>query len=244
LAIFAKSTATYQLLLSDLNPDVNQLAKPEWFKIDYWRQIGALKGQSKGRNVTWFVGHADETWVLRHYYRGGMIAKISNDKFIYSGQAKTRIFQELQLLETMFHSGLPVPKPIAGLISRRGIFYQADLLMQKIPDAQDLVAILTQQALSEAQWRNIGVMLAQFHRSGIFHSDLNAHNILMDQQHKAWLIDFDKCHRRAVASQWQADNLARLKRSFIKESKLYENFNFNEQAWDWMVQAYQTHQLI
>ncbi|MGX5201228.1 3-deoxy-D-manno-octulosonic acid kinase [Aliikangiella sp. IMCC44632] len=241
MSIIVKTTATHQLLLTDINPDLNQVAKPEWFQIDYWRQINAVKGQSKGRNTTWFVGHADETWVLRHYYRGGMVANLSSDKFIYFGQTNSRVYQELQLLETMYLSGLPVPKPVAGLITRHGISYQADLLMQQIADAQDLVAILTQQAMAEAQWRNIGVMLAQFHQNGIYHSDLNAHNILMDQQNKAWLIDFDKCQRRPVARQWQAANLARLKRSFMKESQLYDSFYFDEQAWHWLVQAYQTH---
>ena len=34
---------------------------------------------------------------------------------------------------------------------------------------------------------------AELHDAQIYHSDLNAHNILLDEAGKAWIVDFDKC---------------------------------------------------
>ena len=52
--------------------------------------------------------------------------------------------------------------------------------------------------------------------SGVNHTDLNIHNILIDDKDKVWIIDFDKCHQ-ASEGRWRELNLERLKRSFLKE---------------------------
>lgn len=56
------------------------------------------------------------------------------------------------------------------------------------------------------------------HDLGINHTDLNIHNILMDEQEKFWIIDFDKCFQQSGES-WKQGNLERLKRSFEKEAQ-------------------------
>ena len=60
-------------------------------------------------------------------------------------------------------------------------------------------------------------MLARFHRAGLDHADLNAHNILLDAAGNPWLIDFDRSRRRADGS-WRQSNLDRLARSLAKLS--------------------------
>ena len=47
-------------------------------------------------------------------------------------------------------------------------------------------------------------------------ADLNIHNILLDEDEKVWIIDFDKCYQQS-GEKWKQSNLARLKRSFEKE---------------------------
>ncbi len=227
------------LLLPELNHNLSGLIKDAWFNIDFWSAQNAVTGQSKGRNITWFVGYEDDEWVLRHYYRGGLIGKIMNDKYLFTTKKATRCYQELELLEKMYNEGLPVPKPIAARIIKQKLFYQADLLIAKIPDSQDLVHKLQQSSLTEADWHAMGSMIAKFHELGIYHSDLNAHNILIDKDNMFWLIDFDKCNKRVPDKQWQKDNLSRLHRSFRKERKLHKNFNFDSLAWHWLIQGYQ-----
>ena len=156
----------------------------DWFDIAYWQNANAVTGESRGRNITWFVDYNQQNWVLRHYYRGGLIARFNNDSYLYTGLKKTRCYLELSLLQTMFEQDLPVPQPIAAKVVKHGLFYRADLLMKKIPNAKDLVACLSSSPLKEEQWHAIGKMVALFHKAGVYHSDLNSHNILLDKNDK------------------------------------------------------------
>ena len=59
-------------------------------------------------------------------------------------------------------------------------------------------------------------MIARFHRAGLDHADLNAHNILFDSNGRGWLIDFDRGVLRIPATHWRERNLKRLLRSLLK----------------------------
>src|SRR4029453_11025308 len=60
-------------------------------------------------------------WVLRHYRRGGLIAKLSQDSYLWTGAARTRSFAEWRLLAELRRRGLRVPAPIAARYVR-GLF--------------------------------------------------------------------------------------------------------------------------
>lgn len=214
-----------------------------WFDENYWQQQGCIVGESRGRHITWFiqppVNIDDCEWVLRHYYRGGLIAKITADQFVYSGLNKTRGFREIELLLAMREMRLPVPKAVGARIVRKGLFYRADLLMEKI-DAKDMVAILKVSKLSDELWHSIGRVVALFHCHGIYHADLNAHNILMDDSNKVWLIDFDRCDKRPINSSWQQQNIQRLKRSLVKEKALFPDLYFSDKNWNSFIKGYQS----
>ncbi|MCK5819204.1 MAG: hypothetical protein KAH18_08105 [Psychromonas sp.] len=47
------------------------------------------------------------------------------------------------------------------------------------------------------------------------HSDLNIHNILLDEQYNVWIIYFYKCYQQS-ANVWKKNNIDRLFRSFNK----------------------------
>lgn len=240
MKIILQSNDSTYLLLPEFSPfPVEQLVS-DWFESSYWKQNNNIIGQSKGRNITWFIAPeiklSKTPWVLRHYYRGGMVAKLTKDHFLFQGIKNTRCYKELQLLQQMVQLGLPVPKPIAARVIKHGLFYQADLLMEKII-AKDLVAILTSNPLDESCWRDIGRMIAKFHHQGIDHKDLNAHNIMMDKQ-QFHLIDFDRCLIRVQAPAWQLANLTRLKRSFEKEKQLHQQFYFTSDCWKNLLDGY------
>ena len=223
------------------NDRVKQSLSSNWFQSGFWQEQSAIKGQSKGRHITWFVKPpidiSKKAWVLRHYYRGGMVSKITHDSFFYTGIKNTRPYRELTLLDWMYQADLPVPKPIAAQVVRKGLFYRADLLMEKL-DAKDLVAVLIEKQLQDNIWQKIGKVIAKFHFKGIFHADLNAHNILIDKDEKTWLIDFDRCERRNSDTDWQQKNLQRLKRSLLKEKQLNSEFNFDEKDWSQLIDGY------
>ena len=103
----------------------------------------------------------------------------------------------------------------------------AALMIERIPDARDLVALLQESPLPAAIWTEIGRVIARLHRAGIWHADLNAHNILLDVREQVWLIDFDKCRERSPG-RWQQANLARLQRSLHKEAGLHAQWHLQD----------------
>ncbi len=80
-------------------------------------------------------------------------------------------------------------------------------------------------------------MIRKMHDLQVCHTDLNAHNILLDMDQQVWLIDFDKCYQQQGES-WKKDNLARLERSFIKEVKK-RNIQWQAQDWKALCDGYQ-----
>jgi 3-deoxy-D-manno-octulosonic acid kinase len=219
---------------------------PEMLSATYWQQRNAITGSAQGRGTTWFIGMQSKTkptqhWVLRHYYRGGLIGKVINDSYIYTGSNNTRAAKEYNLLHYMNTMGLPAPKPIAYRVTRHGLFYKADLLSSRINNATDLVDILTKNTLADEQWHNIGATIKQFHNIGIYHHDLNAHNILIDDKNDVFLIDFDRGEVRAdnmKSALWKQKNMARLERSFLKELDKLSQFYFTNENWQTLMNGY------
>lgn len=215
---------------------------PEVLNAKYWQSQQKVVGTAIGRGTTYFIKHEENQWVLRHYYRGGLIGKIIDDSYLFTGLAKTRAFAEFNLLAKMYQHGLPVPKPIACRVEQTGVLYRADLLTARVENARDLVGLLQQGAIPTEVWLAIGKMIAKFHQLGIYHHDLNSHNILLDDQQKPWLIDFDRGEQRATENielqKWPQQNLARLLRSFEKELGKLANFHWQKENWQQLMNGY------
>lgn len=195
-----------------LRYDANSVPSPGMFLFDpYSPQMGASAVSQGGRQAAWFVKGDFGDGVLRHYRRGGLMARINADRYIWTGASATRSFAEFDLLHFMCDQGLAVPRPIAAAYWRSGLTYRAAILVQRISGARPLVHVLDhghQEAVAQA--------IFAMHEAGVWHSDLNAYNILLDAQDRVWLIDFDKCQRRALSLERRQANLLRLRRSLIK----------------------------
>jgi len=218
----------------------------EMLNPSYWQQNNAVTGSAQGRGTTWFVeykdnGNTQHDWVLRHYYRGGLIGKMIKDSYWFSGVDKTRAACEFTLLRHMNTLQLPAPEPIAYRVIQHGFYYQADLLSSRIEHAQDLVAILSEKAVTDDVWHNIGATIKRFHQHGIYHHDLNSHNILLNDKNQVFLIDFDRGELRTnpVNTTWKQANMARLQRSFLKELNKLAQFNYTEKNWHALMDGYQ-----
>ncbi|MCC2617515.1 3-deoxy-D-manno-octulosonic acid kinase [Aestuariibacter halophilus] len=209
----------------------------DWFEPDHWRALGQLTGSAPGRGTTHFIQHQQHAWVLRHYCRGGMVGRWITDTFLYLGIARTRVWQELTLLQYMQDLGLPCPAPVAGRVSRHGLGYRCDLITVRIPGATDAHHRLCKASLSAQQWQDIGATIRRFHDHGIYHHDLNIHNIMLDDQQRVWLIDFDKCGRRR-GNRWKAHNLSRLQRSLHKEHGKNGDYHFCMDDWQALLSGY------
>jgi len=209
---------------------------PNMFTSQYWRTQNAITGQATGRGTTYFFQHNKNEYVLRHYHRGGLIGKILSDQYLYTGCEQSRAWQEFKLLQHMQTLNLACPTPIAVMLNISGLYYQADIISAKVPNAQDLHHILLEKSLTTDIWRKIGQTIAKFHNHQIYHHDLNIHNIMLDAKYRAWLIDFDKCGIKQ-GNKWKKSNMARLKRSFEKEKRIC-NIHWQKADWQTLLTAY------
>ena len=212
----------------------------EDFDMSHYQAHDALQGQAQGRGTTHFIRIANQfDCVLRHYRRGGWVARLTEDQYCWTGLDQTRSWREWDLLRSMTEKQLPVPYPVAAHVKRNGLFYRADIITKRIPLAHSLSSQISKNELSDELWRLLGKTIRQFHQQGVYHADLNAHNILIDEQEKFYLIDFDKGELRTPSNAWQRANIERLHRSLLKLKKQKQNgFHFSLHHWGALLQAY------
>jgi 3-deoxy-D-manno-octulosonic acid kinase len=213
-------------------------AGASWFDAKWWARRGEVRASAEGRGGALFIEADGRRLVLRHYRRGGWIARWSSDRYLWQAAALTRSFIEWHLLYLLRRAGLPVPKPIAACYRRTGRWsYSADLLTEQIPDVSSLATRLGAGALPLSSWIGIGRTVRRFHDDGVCHADLNAHNVLLNEAQEVWLVDFDRGRLRRPGL-WCDTNLVRLRRSIEKISDALPPERFSEADWAALLSGY------
>lgn len=203
--------------------------RAEWFRESYWLERGAVVGEALGRGSVWFVRQEQEFWALRHYHRGGFMTRFSEQHYLWMGLERTRAFREWRLLQALYERGMPVPRPIAACVNRRGPLYRADIITVCLKDTRSWAARIGTGDVSAEHWPLIGRTLRRFHDEGVDHPDLNARNILIDDSQGIFLVDFDKGGFRSSGA-WKKANLRRLERS-LRKIALETATTFDGEAW-------------
>jgi 3-deoxy-D-manno-octulosonic acid kinase len=208
-----------------------------WLDVDWWRERGHVVAAGEGRGSAWRVEADGRRMILRHYRRGGLIGRFNRDRYYWRGADATRCFREWRLLYQLMRVGMPVPTPLAAGYRRQGNAYRADLLTACIPAVISLAERVREQPVSLDTWARVGRWLRRFHLRGVFHADLNAHNVLLDPAGMVWLIDFDRGGLR-VPGWWCDANLVRLRRSLEKLTERLPATHFQESDWQVLLDAY------
>jgi 3-deoxy-D-manno-octulosonic acid kinase len=217
--------------------DAARMRKPEvaMFSREYWESRNALEEFAGGRGSVSALRAPEGDWILRHYRRGGFAAKISSDRYLWRGANATRSFREWRLLAQLQRLGLPVPAPVAARFERNGLLYRADIITVRLPNAVTLAQAIRGGALDATTWRRIGHTIARFHAAGVQHADLNANNIMLVDA-AVYLLDFDRGRIR-VRGSWEADVLARLKRSLEKVRAQDAATQFGQGDWQALIEG-------
>lgn len=210
---------------------------PAWFDPDYWRDRGEIEGEARGRGAVYFVRSGKKHLVLRHYRRGGLIARLSQDRYFWRSESATRSFAEWQITYHLHHAGLPVPAPIGALYRQNGVFYTADLITERLMNVESLASWLYVRPLPILNWIAVGRCLRAFHDLGVCHADLNAHNVMIGVDGVVHLIDFDRGSLRKPGL-WCDGNLVRLRRSLEKIAFGLPAAHFSEEDWHGLLDGY------
>ncbi|MCK0107572.1 3-deoxy-D-manno-octulosonic acid kinase [Marinobacter sp. S0848L] len=208
-----------------------------WFLPQAWgRQAHAVT--EGGRGSAWFIESECGSFVLRYYRRGGLAARLSDRRYLFTGFNNTRSFAEFRLTDELYQRGLPVPKPVSALACRFGsLTYEAAILVERIPGARSLPTC--SRVDDEVLWHHIGKRIGAFHQEGLDHVDLNCDNILITDD-RIYLIDFDRCKLRVnsdVGAGWKHNNLKRLYRSICKRLPFFSEEK-RTRVWNELIAGY------
>lgn len=207
-----------------------------WFDLDGWLRRGATPLDTSGRGDVHKLDRGGETWVLRHYRRGGFVSKLVHDHYVWLGLERTRAFLEFRLLARLASEGFPVPRPIAARVQRAGPVYRADIITQLLVGTRSLHSYLVDAGPPADAWSEIGRVVRRLHDRGVDHPDLTAQNLLLDADGRVFVVDFDKTRLRP-RGKWTRAGIDRLQRS-LRKVALESGTEFDERGWSALMRGY------
>lgn len=216
-----------------IGPDCEKLFDREWLKVN-----SRCSQVERGKAVMFHYRGRD--MVFKQYHRGGLARRVAEKSYLFSRLRNTRMWREFSVLCEMRELGLPVPRPVAArCVSLPPLAYRGALITERIANSETLADVLTQRKLAPEEWQKLGQLIARFHRHGVYHADLNANNILLDDDGAFYLIDFDRGEVRNHLSRRDANaNVARLQRSLVKLRGRTAGFRFEDAEWPLLEDAY------
>lgn len=221
------------------DPDIFNQVSEDMFRAAGWQSVSAVTGvlRAAGRGNTLIVSDGTREFVLRKYVRGGFIGRLIKDAYFWTGEDQTRCFAEWRLLDKLIEKGLNVPVPAAACYRRNAMFYTADLLTVRVPGIRSLADRLLESPGTGLFWRSLGGAICRTHKANVYHADLNAYNVQLDENDELWLLDFDRGKLSATGT-WKQQNLGRLHRSLRKVRTLAVQLHFAESDWEQFLEGY------
>ena len=123
--------------------------------------------------------------------RGGLLRYMIKRHYLKVGRTRGQI--EYEWLQTVRRLGISAPEPVAYAY-RGQLIYSAWLVTREIPRALSLAqwSLTADRPLNRAL-KSTADQLALLIQHGIQHVDLHPGNVLIGDNHHAFLLDFDKC---------------------------------------------------
>ena len=190
-----------------------------------WAASHPYRRELQGRGVAWAVPlPGGPAVVVRHNRHGGLLAKLTGDRFL----APTRAPRELDTALRLAAAGVPTPAVVAYLRYPAGpLLRRADVATAEIAGGADLPAALERwRDARTAMLESVARLIASLSRAGAHHPDLNLKNVLLTLQHstaRAYVLDVDRIRFHSAGAPTEAmiaraldGNLARFTRSARK----------------------------
>ena len=216
----------YEYLINDEAPSA-KAPFGRYFDLSDPLLADAVAKGGRGEALIYNAGDMDV--VMRHDRRGGLLGRIVKDHFLLCEPHAHRAFDEMRLLYLMEKKGLPVPRPILARERITRCCIVQDIVIGAL-NARDLSYVMRERSLTRIEMLRLGGMIKAFFEQGVDHTDLNIRNILLDDQGKFYLIDFDKCFLNHPTAKRRAEIIERLQRSFRKEyARFPEVFHYNDE---------------
>ena len=128
--------------------------------------------------------------VIKSYRRGGLVRYFVKQKYIKCG--KTRGQKEYELLQKVRSLGISTPEPIAFAHHGR-LFYKGWLVTREIKEHQTLAELsFSNETRTRKIMKEVTMQISILIKNRILHVDLHPGNVIVDNQDRVYIIDFDK----------------------------------------------------
>ncbi len=186
--------------------------------------LGEGKEAVEGRRMHTILELPDGTRaVVRHYLHGGLLRKVTGDRFARS----ERFFDEIRASEHLRACGVNTPE-VLGLLVQVGKlgFCRGALATRMVEDGHDLleylrskegVAQIASPASKKTLIRSVARQVRKMHDAGVSHADLHIKNLLLAPDGRVFILDLDRAKlQKTVNPGKRLANLIRLGRSIEK----------------------------
>lgn len=157
--------------------------------------------------------------LVREYGKGGLLRHVRGRAM----HGRWRPLEELVLHRRLAALGVPVARAVGAVVLRRPVGWRGFLVLEEVPDARDLEAILhglpvPGEGPRARLYTEAGRAVRALHDAGVPHPDLHPKNLLAVADGRVLLLDLDKARpgEGVLAEADRMANLLRLGRAVAK----------------------------
>ena len=130
------------------------------------------------------------TVVIKHYKRGGLPGRLIRSRYFKWGKSRSQL--EFELLQKARGLGINAPEPL--VYASRGVpFYRAWLVTREIKPARPLAQLCSDdEGRARRLMTAVNEQISRLIENRIKHADLHPGNVVVDDQDRVFLLDFDR----------------------------------------------------
>ena len=170
-----------------------------------------------GRGTAYAIRFDTDPWLVRHYRRGGLIARVLNDRYAPGGN---RALDELKVSVIARARGIPTPEVVAAICYPSRLYARFDIAVEFIGHSRDMAQLLFEDRVVPPEEINkAAALITTMIQNGLLHADLNLKNILIAPE-RAYVLDLDRCR---IVDEPTAHDADVMRRRFLRSLEKWES---------------------